>query len=284
MKLRPPSESTPTDSGLPRSAGALLEMVEQLQKQNQLLQGTLNEKAEIIDKKSDVIDVQKKRIAVLMEYLRLANHKQYAPSSEKNVLQGELFNEAELLADGDSDSDVSGELEPEADTTDEAKPKKRKKRQRLSVDLPREQVLHLLTEEEKEGAIDTFFVTVKEELDIVPAIARVLEHLQEKAVFLDDHGKRTIVAAQRPAHPLGKAIASYSLLTYLIIGKYADGLPLYRLEGILKRYGGEITRTTMANWLIRLSVQLQPIVNLLEETLLSGNYIQGDETRMKVLK
>lgn len=64
MKLRPPSESTPTDSGLPRSAGALLEMVEQLQKQNQLLQGTLNEKAEIIDKKSDVIDVQKKRIAV----------------------------------------------------------------------------------------------------------------------------------------------------------------------------------------------------------------------------
>lgn len=284
MKLRPPSESTPTDSGLPRSAGALLEMVEQLQKQNQLLQGTLNEKAEIIDKKSDVIDVQKKRIAVLMEYLRLANHKQYAPSSEKNVLQGELFNEAELLADGDSDSDVSGELEPEADTTDEAKPKKRKKRQRLSVDLPREQVLHLLTEEEKEGAIDTFFVTVKEELDIVPAIARVLEHLQEKAVFLDDHGKRTIVAAQRPAHPLGKAIASYSLLTYLIISKYADGLPLYRLEGILKRYGGEITRTTMANWLIRLSVQLQPIVNLLEETLLSGNYIQGDETRMKVLK
>ena len=282
MKIRPPSNNTPIDSGLPQSAGALLEIVEQLQKQNRLLQDTLDKKVETIDKKSDVIDAQKKRIAILEEYLRLAKHKQYGSSSEKNVLQGELFNEAELLADGDSD--VSGELGPETDTTDEAKPKKRKKRQGLSADLAREQVLHLLSDEQKEGAIDTFFVTVKEELDIVPAKARVLEHLQEKAVFLDDHGKRTIVAAQRPAHPLGKAIASYSLLSYLIISKYADGLPLYRLEGILKRYGGQITRTTMANWLIRLSAQLQPMVNLLEETLLNGNYIQGDETRMQVLK
>lgn len=69
-------------------------------------------------------------------------------------------------------------------------------------------------------------------------------------------GKRTMVAAQRPAHPLGKAIASFSLL--------------YRLEGILKLYGGQIIRTAMANWLIRLSVQLQPMVNLLEETPLSA--------------
>lgn len=118
MKIRPPSNNVPTDSGFPRSAGALLEMVEQLQKQNQLLQGTLDEKAEIIDKKSDVIGAQKKRIAILEEHLRLAKHKQYGPNSEKNVLQGELFNEAELLADGDSD--VSGEIEPETDATDEA--------------------------------------------------------------------------------------------------------------------------------------------------------------------
>ena len=195
-----------------------------------------------------------------------------------------MFNEAELLADGDSD--VSGEIAPEPNS-DEVKPdksKQRKKRQGLSADLAREQVHHRLTAEEKEGAIDTFFVTVKEELDIVPAKARVIEHLQEKAVFLDTEGKRTMIAAQRPAHPLGKAIASCSLLAYLIISKYADGLPLYRLEGILKRYGGQITRTTMANWLIRLSAQLQPMINLLEESLLSGNYIQGDETRMQVLK
>lgn len=270
----PDSEST-NDS--------LLEVVSRLQEQNEVLQRTLDEQNEIIDKKSGVIGTQKKRIAILEEYLRLAKHKQYAPSSEKNALQGELFNEAELLADGESD--VSGEITPESDAEeDKDKPNKGKKRKGLSAELPREQVYHHLSEEEKEGAIDTFFVLVKEELEIEPAKARVLEHLQEKAVFLDADGKRQIKAAQRPAHPLGKAIAGYSLLAYLIVSKYADGLPLYRLEGILKRYGGQITRTTMANWLIRLSLQLQPVVNLLEEAMLSGHYMQGDETRMQVLK
>jgi len=266
---------------------ALLKALEEMQAQNLELQSALddqnqviNEKAEIIDKKSEVIDAQKKRIAILEEYFRLANHKQYAPSSEKNPNQGELFNEAELLADGDSD--VSGEIEPEPPEQD-ATPKKRSGRKGLSKTLPRVQVHHRLSDEEKHGAIDTFFVLVKEELDLVPARARVIEHLQEKAVFVDEQGKRTLKAAARPAHPLGKAIASFALLAYLIVSKYADGLPLYRLESILKRYGGDITRTTMANWIIRLSKQVQPVVNLLEESLLSNHYIQGDETRMRVL-
>lgn len=283
------TDQTVQDSGsIPLTPETLKVAYEQLQKQNEQLQqqldeqnGLISEKTEIIDKKSVVIGAQKKRIAILEEHIRLANHKQYGPSSEKNALQGELFNEAELLADGESD--VSGEITPELDKEEES-PKKRKKRKGLSPDLVREQVIHPLSDEEKQGAIDTFFVTVKEELDIIPAKARVLEHLQEKAVFLDADGKRSIKAAPRPAHPLGKAIASCALLAYLIISKYADGLPLYRLEGILKRYGGQITRTTMANWLIRLSLQVQPVVNLLEETMLSGTYMQGDETRMRVLK
>jgi len=154
----------------------------------------------------------------------------------------------------------------------------------LSPKLPRIQIRHELSEAEKTGAIDTFFVLVKEELDYIPAKVQVIEHLQEKAVFVDDQGKRQIVAAAREPHPLGKAIATPNLLAYLIASKYADGLPLYRLETILKRYGGEISRTTMANWLIRLSQQLQPIVNLMTDHLLQADYIQGDETRIKVLK
>ena len=58
----------------------------------------------------------------------------------------------------------------------------------------------------------------------------------------------------------------------------------YRQEGILKRFGAEITRTTLANWLIRLSLELQPLRNLLQERQLQANSLQGDETRMQVLK
>lgn len=234
---------------------------------------------DVIDKKSEVIASQQKRIEQLEEYLRLAQRHRYGAASEKNVLQGELFNEAELLTDGQGDHSD----QPEDD--EQNKPKKKNRgRKGLSASLPRTQQFHYLSDEQREGAIDTFFEKTKEELDIIPAKVQVIEHMQEKAVFADADGNRTLVTAEKAPHPLGKAIASVSLLVYIIISKYADGLPLYRLEGILKRYGGDITRTTMASWLIRLSVELQPVVNLLEEHLLASAYIQCDETTIQVLK
>ena len=68
------------------------------------------------------------------------------------------------------------------------------------------------------------------------------------------------------------------------MAKYADALPLYRLEGILKRHGGRISRTTLANWIIRLDDVFQPLINLLREQQRSGDYLQADETRLQVLK
>lgn len=234
----------------------------------------------IIDKKSEVIQAQQKRIAMLEEYLRLERAKRYGRSSEKHPGQAYLFNEAELEA-CDDEHDGDGE-----ETQEQTKPKKRKGnggRKPLSKNIPREQVQLTLSEEEKAGAVDTFFTKVKEELDIVPAKVRVIEYLQEKAVFVEDD-KRIIKEALLPKHPIQKAVASISLLAYIIVSKYCDGLPLYRLEKILERHGGSITRTTLANWMIRLSFQLQPLINLMREHQLAGDYIQADETRIQVLK
>ncbi len=232
----------------------------------------ITEQHDIITKKSHVIDEQQKHIHLLEEQLRLLRQQRYGKSSEKNDAQGELFNEAELLSDQPESEGIES-------SADQPKPSKKKKKGRtgLSPDLPRKKILLCLSDEQKHGAIDTFFVTVKEELDITPAKVQVLQYQQEKAVFLDARGSRTLIEADRPKHPLGKAIASTALLAYLITGKYCDGLPLYRQEGILKRYGADITRTTLANWLIRLSLELQPLVNLLQETQLKADALQGDD-------
>jgi transposase len=61
-------------------------------------------------------------------------------------------------------------------------------------------------------------------------------------------------------------------------------MPLYRQEKMLSRYGGQITRTTLANWIIRLLVAFQPLLDRLEAQLMQADYIQGDETRLQVLK
>ena len=251
------------------SKGLSLEkLIEKLSEKDRLLEDNQN----IIEQKSHVIDEQQKRILLLEEYLRLERSRHYGSSSEKSPNQGELFNEAEQLVD-------------EAEQAEAEKPAKKRSggRKGLSDKLPRFQIHLNLSEEEKEGAINTFYSKIKEELDIIPAQVRVLEYLQEKAVFKQD-GKQVIKAAVQPKHPLGKSIASISLLAYLIVAKYCDALPLYRLEKILERYGGDITRTSMANWIIRLAHVLIPLINLMKEHQLTSDYLQVDETRIQVLK
>ena len=107
--------------------------------------------------------------------------------------------------------------------------------------------------------------------------------MQEKAVFAEQ-GQRQVKVAEMPKHPIARAMGSISLMCFVIIAKYADGLPLYRQESILSRYGGEISRATLANWVIALAKQLQPLINLLREHQHSGTLIQADETRVQVLK
>jgi transposase len=237
---------------------------------------------DVIEKKSSVIEEQKQRIEVLEEYLRLERARRFGPSSEKNSAQAEiLFDEAEALEDISAATTALEALQEQTGT-----PKKRG-RKGLSKQLPRHQVHINLNDEEKAGAIDTFYTLAKEELDVVPAKARVIEYLQEKAVFPanPELGQaRQIKSAKLPKHPLNKCIASISLLAYVIVSKYCDGLPLYGLEAILKRYGGDISRTSMANWVIRLSTELQPLINLMREHQLAYDYLQIDETRIKVLK
>jgi transposase len=104
---------------------------------------------------------------------------------------------------------------------------------------------------------------------------KVLEYWQEKAVFEQD-GEERILAATRPVHPPGKCTATTSLLAYIITSKYANGLPLYRLEHMFKRLGHEISRTSMAHWVIRLDDVFKPLINLMRQVQNSSDYLQAD--------
>ena len=265
-------------------AGVLHEKDKALHEQNK----ALHESKNIIEQKSLVIDEQKKRIAMLEEYLRLERARLYGRSSEKDSRQGEIFNEAELADLGNEGQAEPEETENEIDDDKAKKNTAKKGRKPLSPHLPRDQVHLTLTEEEKAGALDTFFTKVKEELDIVPAKVRVIEYLQEKAVFAEQdeyqQEKRVIKKAELPKHPIPKSAVSVTMLAYIIVAKYCDALPLHRQEKIFSRYGGSITRATMANWLIRLSLQLQAIINLMRDHQREGFITQADETRIQVLK
>jgi len=265
-------------SPAPSSGPDLLRIIEE---KDRVIAGqgvVIAEHEALIAERDALIREQQKLLRLMEEQLRLARLRRFGASSEKLPFQGDFFDEAEL--------EISlGELEDELEAAGEPRPKKsRRKPDGFSENLPRIQVHLTLDEEEKAGATRTFFTKVKEELDIVPAQARVIEYWQEKAVFEEPDGGQRIQAAGRPVHPLGKCLASVTLLAWILVAKYADALPLYRLEGILKRHGGRISRTTMANWIIRLGDVFQPLINLLREHQLTADYLQADETPLQVLK
>jgi len=267
--------TTPELSGL--SAAELLSVVAGLQQQLVEREAVLQQQ---LVAKETVIQQRDQYIQLLEELLRWKKVQQFAASSEKSAHQIHLFDEAELEAEIDALRDQLPEGVEEAD----APRASRKQRHRgFSDTLLRERIELALSEEEKAGASKVFFTKVKEELQFIPAQLKVLEYWQEKAVF-EQEGEERILAAQRPVHPLGKCIATTSLLSYIITSKYADGLPLYRLEQMLKRLGHEVSRTNMAHWIIRLDEVFKPLINLMREVQNSSDYLQADETRIPVLK
>ena len=216
------------------------------------------------------------------ELMRLAKVQRFAASSEKSACQIDLFDEAEL----DAAIDDLREQVPDTNSTDKqnqstSAPKSRQRGFAASLKRIRRELC--LSEQEKAGASKTFFSKIKEELEYLPAQLNVIDIRQEKAVF-DQDSEEQLVAAKRSIHPLGKCIASTALLAYIITSKYTDGLPLYRLDGMLKRLGHEIGRSNMANWIIRLDDAFKPLINLMREQQNAGHYIQADETRIQVLK
>ena len=87
-----------------------------------------------------------------------------------------------------------------------------------------------------------------------------------------------------PAQPLPRSLASPGLLAHVATAKYADALPLYRQHQPLKRLGVDLSRTTLATWMVRAGALVVPLINLLRDELLDRPYLLMGETTVQVLK
>jgi transposase len=196
-----------------------------------------------------------------------------------------FFNEAE---------DQGAQAQPAAEETDHDKidvpAHRRAKRGRRPLDpaLPREVIRHELPEAERVCAHDgaalrEIGVEVSEQLDIVPQQVRVIRHERVKyACPCCDAGLRL---AAKPAQVIPKGLLSEAALAWVITSKYLDGLPLYRQAALLGRFGGtQLSRNTLAAGVVRVGQAVQPVVNLLRDTLLDSAIVHGDETEVQVLK
>ena len=117
---------------------------------------------------------------------------------------------------------------------------------------------------------------ITEQLDYEPASFYVTEQVRIKyACRTCDQG---IVRTPKPERPIERGRPGAGLLAHLAVAKYADHLPLYRLEGIFAREGVEICRQTMCQWIAQLADLLAPIVAELKRQLLCDPLLQSDDT------
>ena len=70
----------------------------------------------------------------------------------------------------------------------------------------------------------------------------------------------TIVRADKPTELWQNSIATPSLVSSIIVAKYGNGLPLYRLEKTYEENDIFISRTTMANWMMMVSAKIPAVL------------------------
>jgi len=109
------------------------------------------------------------------------------------------------------------------------------------------------------------------------------ETVRPKYVSLDD---RTVppVVAPAPVRVADRCLAAPGLLAHLLVSKYADHIPFYRLQMIFwRRHGVFIARQQMVLWAGQCVVLLEAIVLCIQKQMQKSSYVQVDETPVRYL-
>lgn len=219
----------------------------------------------------------------LREQLSELKRARFGKKSERweSEEQGCLFNEAEVES---KKPDEDGEASPPESEVAGHK-RKRGKRKPLPENLPREIVKIELPIEQQVAEDGTPLKIIgweiSEKLKCEPAKMSVVQY--QRAKYGVDSGDYVKTAPPAPSI-IPKGIPTPELLAAIVVSKYADGLPLYRLEDIFKRQGIELTRGTMARWVIAVAEASRPIWNVLSDKWRESFYVACDETALQVLK
>ena len=158
-------------------------------------------------------------------------------------------------------------------------------RRPLPADLPRRRVEIDLLEAEKRCACGQAKTrigeTVMEKLDYVPATVQVIETVRPKYACPRCHDG--VREAPAPPQAVERSLASEGLLAHVVVSKYVDHLPLYRLERIFDRQGLDLSRTTLCGWVADVATALSPIGDELQRQITAASYLQTDDTTVTIL-
>ena len=262
--------------------------VQTLVEENQQLRAELDELAqartELAKERRELLkklDIKDDQIAWLRDKI-FGRRSEKLSAEERDQLR--LFNETELVI-AEADSESESELNVPAHT------RRKAKRRPLPEALPRDEVIVDIEEEEKSCGCGADLIRIGEEvsekLDVVPPRVRVIRTIRPKYACKrcegsGDEEKPAVRISPMPPAVIDKGIATAGLLAFIITSKFCDHLPLYRQEKQFSRVGIDLSRKTMADWMIKVATACAPVMQAMEGRLRAGPVLQIDETTVQV--
>ena len=122
---------------------------------------------------------------------------------------------------------------------------------------------------------------VSEEIEFIPA--RFVRRRYVRPKLACSHCRNKVVQAPAPPRLIEKGKPGPGLLAHVVLSKYMDHLPLYRQEQIALRSGVHLPRQTLVGWIEQAAFSLQPVYEAMKQELFCGDFLQVDETPVKVL-
>jgi hypothetical protein len=110
---------------------------------------------------------------------------------------------------------------------------------------------------------------------------KVIEHRRWK--YACRRCEEQVAIASVPNKPIAKGLPGPGLLSGVVVSKYADHLPLYRLEDVLARSGVDLSRSTLCRWVMQTAAVLEPVYQAMVEGVRSSESIHTDDTPVPVL-
>jgi transposase len=257
---------------LPEDPALLKAMIAELQAENARMSATIRAHDQLIQ-------TLRLRIAKLKKQA-------FGKSSEKverEIEQLELALEDLLIAAAENDTrppaeDKAAPTAPAGETAE----RKPRRRPRVSEATPRER-------RELDpgpccpdcgGELRTVGEDVSEILDMVVAQLKVIEIARPKKSC---RRCEKMVQAPAPSRPIPGSMASAALLAYILVSKFDDHLPLYRLAEIFARMGADIPDSTLVDWCGRAMKVLKPLIDRIEAEIMASDLLHADDTPIRVL-
>ncbi len=240
--------------------------------------------AELAAARAGLIE-QRHEIEALRSRLARLLRTTFGRSSEK--LRGQLEQLELLLADLDEHlAETGDERAAEIAAPTSGTPNKPARRP-LSAALPRDVIEHDAPCSAAGaclacgGMLRSLGEDVTEVLDYVPGSFRVIRHVRPK---LSCRTCEAIAQAPAPSLPIRRGRAGAGLLAHVLVGKYADHLPLHRQAEIYAREEVELGRSTLADMVGQSARLLRPLVDALGRHVMAGARVHADDTVVPVLE